>query len=62
MMRKVTIIVEVDPSKYEDTEDSADGALEIIKAAIDGEADFPQDYSLACELVKQVITRHHGVE
>jgi hypothetical protein len=41
MKHYVTLTVEVDPSEYSDAEDSEQGAIDLVQAMIDGQADWP---------------------
>ena len=47
--RKVVITLVLDPTEYEGAEDSALGALDIVRDCINGGADFPPMMQVTCE-------------
>jgi hypothetical protein len=55
MLRTVTITIEIDPSEYSDSEDSDEGAVDLIEACFQHETDFPETASVTCGAITKEI-------
>lgn len=56
MERSVTITIKVDPTEYEDTEDTVEGVLELVEDMLLNRADLPETVTLICEGKSHKVT------
>jgi hypothetical protein len=58
MKRYVTLTVEIDPTEYNEAEDTDDGAIDLVQAMIDDQADWPgpEKFAFRCGDVRRRTT------
>ena len=53
MKRTVTITMDIDATEYFDTDDTPEGTIDLILAALRGDADLPERITVACDGVER---------